>query len=79
MTYPKDFPGPAQTEFFQNLGLLMLVESTPGTFELGGSVNRMSAEALIGFGDVLMALLAYAVHPGSLLSDTSSRRSLRLQ
>jgi hypothetical protein len=35
-------------------------------------VDRMGTETLIGFGDVLVALLAYAVHAGDLLSKLDS-------
>jgi hypothetical protein len=79
MTEPEDFPGPVEAELFQNLRLLMRVELTPGAIDLEGRVDRMCAEALIGFGDVFVALLTDAVHPGSLLSDTSPRRPVRLQ
>jgi hypothetical protein len=58
MTEPEDFPAPAQAEFFQNLRLLMLVKPTPRTIDLGGRVDRMSTEALIGFGDIFVTLLA---------------------
>jgi hypothetical protein len=58
MAEPEDFPAAAQAEFFQDLGLLMLIEPTPRTIDLGGRVDRMSTEALIGFGDVFVALLA---------------------
>jgi hypothetical protein len=79
MAEPEDFPGAVEAELLQNLRLLMRVELTPGTIDLGGRVDRMCAEALIGFGDVLVALLTDAVHPGSLLSETFPRRPVRLQ
>jgi hypothetical protein len=36
----------------------MLVELTPGTIDLGGGVDGMGTQALIGFGDIFVALLA---------------------
>jgi hypothetical protein len=79
MAQPEDFPGTAQAYFFQNLRLLMVVEPAPGAIDLDGSVDRMGTEALIGLGDIFVALLAYAGHSASLLSNTSPRRPVRLQ
>jgi hypothetical protein len=62
---PEDLPAAAQTEFCQDVGLLMLVEATPGTIDLGGGVDRMGAKTFIGFGDVFVALLADTVHMAS--------------
>jgi hypothetical protein len=71
MPQPADFPVSAKGELFQNVPLLMLVKLAPGTIDLGSGMNRMGTEALIGLGNVFLALLAYAVHLGSLLFDTS--------